>query len=304
MNYQAHYAQFLATRLKLKRPLRVVFDSSNGTTGPILNELLKLKAISHKLKATTQNARPDGRFPAHGPDPWQPGAMNQLKIAVKKFKADCGIIFDADGDRVFFIDDRGRQIDPDHVAILVSKNLSGPVILDQRMGYAIRDFLKKQKRPLIEGRTGHTLIKRAMRESQATFGAETSGHYYFKSFFYADAGIFAAIKFLNTLAGLDQSLADWVDQQPKYFRSGELNFKVVNKEKIIRRIEAVFKKSARRISKLDGLRMEFQNKIGCYWFGIRASNTENLLRLNIETSNQKLLNQVRRRITTLIRASK
>jgi phosphomannomutase len=137
MNYQAHYAQFLATRLKLKRPLRVVFDSSNGTTGPILRQLT---TNNRQLTTKLLNARPNGRFPAHGPDPWQPGAMNQLKIAVKKFKADCGIIFDADGDRVFFIDDRGRQIDPDHVAILVSKNLSGPVILDQRMGYAIRDF--------------------------------------------------------------------------------------------------------------------------------------------------------------------
>jgi len=301
MDYRTRYVKFLKNRLKLKRPLRVVFDSSNGSSGPIIRALA---ANQTRLTIQQLNARPDGNFPAHGPDPSKPGALNQLRRAVRKFKAECGIIFDADGDRVFFVDQRGRPINPEHTAMIISKNLKGPVVLDERLGYAARDQFKKQKHLIVSSRTGHTFIKKEMRKSRAVFGAEPSGHYYFKSFFSADAGIFAALQFLNALTRLGQPLLDWLDGQPQYFRSGEINFKVPDKVKVIRRLEMAFRRSARRISKLDGLRMEFETKTGRFWFGVRASNTEDLLRLNIEADEKNLLAQKLKRLTALISASK
>ena len=126
-----------------------------------------------------------------------------------------------------------------------------------------------------------------MREKKASLGLEHSGHYYFKNFFYCDSGIFAAIQVINFVSGLKDGLGDWLDSLPKYYRSGELNFEVEDKEKNLEKTEKFFKKSAKKIIKMDGLTMEFSG----YWFNLRPSNTENLLRFNIEARNNKVLNE-------------
>ena len=265
--------------------MRVVFDCSNGTTGIALRKF-KIKNLEFKII----NGKPDGNFPAHGPNPMEKGALGDLQSAVKKYKADLGVIFDADGDRVFFVDDRGREASPDAIVGLLGMAARGNVILDVRCGYLARELLATAGKKIIDSRVGSYFIKKLMRQKKVNFSGELSAHYYFKDFFYADAGIFAAIQMINQVSALkekNQSLSGWFDSLPIYYRSGEVNFKVVDKKAVMKRIEDFYKKSAIKVSYLDGVKMEFKT----WWFNIRPSNTENFLRLNLEAKDKKIFTQ-------------
>jgi len=303
MNYLRVYAKFLKKFIKVKYPLRIVFDCSNGTTGLVLK---KLFSNYHLLITNYINAKPDGRFPAHGPNPLTKGALEDLRLAIESHRADLGAIFDADGDRVFFLDDRGRLLSTDAAAVLIGKDFGGPVILDVRSGYLARDWFRNHSRRIIECRVGHYFIKKLMRKKKIGFAAETSGHYYFKDFFYCDSGIFAAIKLINQLSKIKDrglTLSDWIQGLSHYYRIPETNFRVRDKEAAIERIEQFYKNKARRILKLDGLRMEFgpprikgvlhsvapQSRAEEWWFNVRPSNTEDLLRLNLEAKEKRIL---------------
>src|SRR3989344_692112 len=288
MDYLDLYVKFLKKFLKPRALTRVVFDCSNGTTGIILKKLFQ----KSKLRSILINDSPNGHFPAHGPNPMVPGALRDLQKAVKKYKADLGVIFDADGDRVFFVDDRGREASSDAIVGLLGMAARGNVILDVRCGYLARELLVKVGRKVLDSRVGSYFFKKLMREKKVEFAGEFSAHYYFKEFFYADAGIFAAIQMINQVSALkekNQSLSGWIDALPVYYRSGELNFKVKDKAVVMKRIENFYKKSASRISYLDGVQMEFTNPD--YWFNVRPSNTENLLRLNLEAKDKKIFTQ-------------
>ncbi len=292
MDYLELYINFLKKFLKLERALKVVFDCSNGTTGKVLKELFRVSSVKRqvsRVKPILINDRPDGRFPAHGPDPWRRDAFNDLRTAVRKHKADLGIIFDADGDRVFFLDDRGQPVAPDAVAVLISRSFKGPLILDVRAGYLARELISADGKKIINSRVGHYFIKKLMNKKKIDFAAETSGHYYFKFKEFSavwDSGILTAIYFMNQISGIRYqglSLGEWIDGLPKYHRSGEINFRVSDKEKILTKIEQKYKKEAQRLSHLDGLKMEF----GAWWFNVRPSQTEDLLRLNLEAKDKK-----------------
>lgn len=303
MNYINLYAKFLKKFLKPQRPVRAIFDCSNGTTGIILKELFL------KPKIILINDKPDGNFPAHGPNPMIGKAFAELGTAVRKYKADLGVVFDADGDRAFFVDDRGRLVDPDVIAVLISKNFKGPVILDVRGGYLARELIGTGKRKIFDSRVGHTFMKKMMRKRKAAFGGEFSGHYYFNfgGGFYADSGIFAAIQFINQTGKLKAeglTLSQWIESLPKYHRSGEINFEIKDKERILKKLEDRYKKQAKKISHLDGLKMEFSARggpaAGGWWFNLRPSNTENLIRLNLEAKDFKTLNSKLQEIKKLL----
>jgi phosphomannomutase len=305
--YQKRYVRFLAKHLAPAKPLRIIFDSSDGTTGPILKQLM----TNHRQRATDNkqlttrllNGRPDGRFPAHGPDPWKPGAMKTLKKEIKKRKADLGIIFDADGDRVFFLDDKARILEPGVATLLLSGKTKNSILIDARMGFLVREVMKKRKIKVVNSRVGHSFIKQTMRARKISFGAEVSGHYYFKKFFYSDSGIFAAIQCLNAVSHLKTPLSLWVNSLPRYFNSGEINFKVKNQERIIKKITAQFKNRSRKFSELDGVKMEFETQKGRWWFIARSSNTQNLLRLIVEADNKKLLQEKLQSLVRIIKSS-
>src|SRR3989344_4394381 len=177
MDYAEIYAKFLRRFLKLKAPLRVVFDCSNGTTALIIKKLRNLEI--DKLEIKLINDKLDGNFPAHGPNPMAENALNDLERAVKKYRTDLGVIFDADGDRVFFVDDKGKEIHSDIIAGLIAENFFGPVILDIRSGYSAREPLSRAKRKVVDSRVGHYFIKKMMKNKKINFAAELSGHYYF-----------------------------------------------------------------------------------------------------------------------------
>ncbi len=302
MDYINLYADFLKKFLKPKRPLCVVFDCSNGTAGLILSKLKIACPARENLELIIINGKPDGNFPAHGPNPMAKDALRELKEAVLRHRADLGVILDADGDRVFFMDNLGREINPDVAAVLISKNFSGPVTLDARSGYLIREALAADKKSALDSRVGHYFIKKLMSEKQADFGAEQSGHYYFKfkgfsaksGSAYWDSGILGAIHLINALP---ENIAAWIDRLPKYFQSGEINFSIKDKTAALKKIKSLYAKKSKTISELDGLKMEFNSPSGEWWFSLRSSNTENLLRLNIEAKKESVLNEHLRQIT-------
>lgn len=298
MNYTESYSKFLNKFLTLKRKLKVVFDCSNGTTGIILKELLRDPSLrSGRLSAVLINDKPDGNFPAHGPNPMGEGAMNDLSKAVVHHKADLGVIFDADGDRVFFVDDLGRPIIPDAAIYFLAKNFSGPVILTVNIGPLVRGLLKKDKRKVIDSRIGHYFIKKTIRQKKINFAAERSGHYYFKKFFYADSGIFSAIQFINSVSKLKTKPSDFINSIPYYYSSGELNFEAGDKAQIIKKVEQSYKKDASSISKLDGLTVNLKNGA---WFNLRSSNTEDLIRLNLESESPAVFKSELDRLNKLL----
>ena len=339
MNYIAIYSDFLKQFLNPQKSLKVVFDCSNGTAGIILKELFrKLKVKSKKFKVNVDfiNNRPDGNFPAHGPDPTAEGAMRDLQNAVKRRKADLGVIFDADGDRVFFVDDEAKPVNADAAAILLGSHFRGPVVLTELSGYLAREIIGAKKK-IFYSRVGHYFIKKLMRRRKADFGAEASGHYYFafdakslsnskrgRGKIYFDSGIIAALRMINAVSeihpvrskmpkasavpliaertsnGMNGGLAD------KYFRSREINFSTAeNIAELLKRMEKIYQKSAAKVSRLDGLKMEFNSssKSAAWWFNLRPSGTERLARLNLEAKNLNTLEAKIRELTEIIKSS-
>ncbi len=294
------YANFLKRFLKLQRPLKIILDCSNGTTGPVLKKTFS----NYKLLITKYiNDNPDGNFPAHGPNPLNKKALKNLSPVVIKNKADAGIIFDADGDRVFFIDNLGRFVDPDVIArFLVWRLKPEKVIIDVNTGWLIKKLkVESLKLKVIESRVGHYFIKKLMRKTKADFASEYSGHYYFEKFFYSDSGILSAIEIINSISELPYKFSEFIDLLPQYYRSGELNFKIKNYS--LKKIENKIKKLDRvyKISYLDGLKIEFNplTEQG-WWLSLRPSNTESLLRMNIEAESKKILKEKTKMVEKII----
>lgn len=289
MDYIDLYAKFLKRFLKPRRKLKVILDCSNGTTGLVLEKLLKGdKLIQYKIL----NSKPDGNFPAHGPNPLAKGAAAQLEREVKKYKADLGIIFDADGDRVFFTDNRGRLTDAHEIGFALMQIFEPPYVVS-----TIASWRLKKVRGAVISPVGHYFFKNIMRKKKASVGLEHSGHFYFRDFFWCDSGILSAILVMNFVSGLGNGLADWLDSLPKYYRSGEINFKVSDKKTMLEKIRKIYGAKASKISKLDGLTLEFGNK---FWINVRPSNTENLLRLNVEAKTKKILETELKKIRKVI----
>lgn len=307
--YHDLYAAFLLKHLKLKRPMTFVADCSDGVVGLVLRAMQRL-AEKKKIPLTLHiiNGEPNGAFPAHGPSPWADGATDELSKKVASLKADCGFIFDSDGDRILCADEKGELAVPDALAILLAQSISGKVVIDPRAGYLLRDYLTKENRPIIVSRVGHAYFKQMLKESGAKFGAELSGHYYFKDFFGADSGLFTLVALLNSISRLSKSLGEWLAGFPEYFRSGEINFKLKSteaKEQTLGAIEEKYKAQADRIDKLDGLKMEFNARADGqegWWLLVRPSGNEDILRLYIEATSEKLMKDKMRELSKVIDA--
>lgn len=302
MNYQNVYTSYLKNFLRPSPGIRVVFDSSNGATGPILKNLFKKTKVDY----FALNSRPDGNFPAHGPDPLKKGAMRELCRKVLAHQADLGVIFDADGDRVFFLDNRGQFVSSDAIIKLIAPEFPPPYLVDVRAGWLIR----KSSLPIIVSRVGHYFIKKRMAVKKIRFGGEFTGHYYFewsfgnspskrKNIAYFDSGIRATICVLNAVSQMKkrgQKFSEWLNSLPHYYHSGEINFRIADKRSMIKRLEKIYRPRAQKINRLDGLTMEFNG----FWFNVRLSNTESLLRLNLEANNRKILETELQKIKKLL----
>lgn len=298
--YHELYATFLLKQLSLKRKFKIVADVSDGTVGLVLNALSRLiKEKRVPLEIVILHGEPDGEFPAHGPSPLAEGAMNELAKQVVALGADCGFIFDSDGDRIMCVDEKGVEAPADAIAVLLSRAISGSMIIDPRAGYLLRDTLKEQGRKVLVSRVGHAFIKQLMKQSGAKFGAEFSGHYYFKKFFGADSGLFTLMMLINSLSRLDKPMSQWLGGFPLYARSGEINFKLAAgmKERAMHLIEERYMNEASEVDKLDGLRMTFADS----WILVRPSGNEDILRLLVESKSEKGMKKLVSELSALIK---
>jgi len=266
--------------------LHVVVDTGNGMAGPPLEHMFSQMS---ELSLTKLYFEPDGRFPNHVPDPLIADNMAVLSQTLQEGDFHCGIGFDGDGDRLFFFDEKGNQVRGDLTLALVAREIlkenSGVRIgYDIRSSRVVGEVVRAGGGEPIMTRVGHSLIKAQMRKQDIFFAGEVSGHYYWGDGLFYDMPLVAMLIVLHMLAQKEIRMSDLVATLPQgWHHSGEINFKVADKDAIIARLAQAFADG--EVSRLDGLRVDYPD----WWFNVRSSNTESLLRLVIEASSKELL---------------
>ncbi|MEW5960621.1 MAG: phosphomannomutase/phosphoglucomutase [Chloroflexota bacterium] len=282
------------------RPLKVIADTGNGMVGSILQRIYeRLPAVD----LTGMYLEPDGRLPNHGLDPLQPENRAELQQRVVDEGADVGFAFDGDGDRFFTIDDRGRFVAGDYMTALMGQYLlekypGSRVLYDVRASWAVADLIGAAGgTPLME-RVGHAFIKARMAKENAIFAGEVTGHYYFKDFFFADSGIVPSLIIMEMLSKKNAKLSDLLKPlEAKYFISGEINTRIqADPQAKLQELAETFK--AGRVEWLDGISVTFDD----WHFNARPSNTEPLLRLNLEAKTKELMEEKQDQIIEIIRS--
>jgi phosphomannomutase len=288
-----HALSFINTS-KLK-PLKIAVDAGNGMAGKIFPELEPYVPFV----VTEMYFELDGTFPNHEANPLKFETLTDMIKVIKEDKLDCGVAFDGDGDRAFLVDEKGEVLTGGVMSAMLSEYFlrsHGPsnIIYDARNSRTVPNVIKKAGGKPVRTRVGHALMKAAMRESNAPFGGEASGHFYFKDNWYADSGLIAAIIGLYILSGSGKKLSQLRQQYTHYAAIPETNFTVNNKDKILANIETEFKTAS--IDRLDGITLTFNDG----WMNIRSSNTEPLLRLNAEADNKDALDKYVSKIVKII----
>jgi phosphomannomutase len=285
---------------KLK-PMKVIADTANGMVGPSLLELFKKIP---QVELTPMYFDVDGTFPNHGGDPLQEENRRELMERVVAEEYDLGFLFDPDGDRFFCIDNKGRFVAGDFMTAILSsyfldKNPGATIVYDIRASLAVKDTVLKKGGTPVYNRVGHSYIKKTMKDRGAVFGGEVTGHYYFKDFFGCDSGLAPMVYLMDLLSQTNASLADILDEyESKYHISGEINNKVVDVKATIARIKEKYAPEAQEVIEIDGITCE----MGEWRFNVRGSNTEPLIRLNLEATTPELMAQKRDEILTMIKA--
>ncbi len=285
--YRLHVLKFYAPP-KQGRKLKVVIDASNGMAGKLVP---KVFSNLPGLEIIPINFEITGSF-VHEPNPLVAANMKPTQDGVIKHKADLGACFDGDADRCILTDEKGTIIGCDHLtAMLVdhfAKQAPGaPVVYDLRSSKALEEAIKAHGSKPVKSRVGHVFMKAALRENAGIFGGELSGHFYFRDNFNADSGAIAFAAVLSVLGQSDKKLSDFISPFKQYPQSGEINFRCDEKDKALASLEAKFGPGS-AVDKLDGVSIDAWAGKG-WWFNVRASNTEPLLRLNAEAKNQSQL---------------
>jgi phosphomannomutase len=275
--FQEHALSFIEP--ERVKPLTVVVDGGNGMAGPMVGPLLDRLG----LELTETYWVPDGDFPDHEPNPLLPENRQFVIDRVLDEGADLGIAWDGDADRCFFIDDRGEFVDGDFLTALLSKQLlrkrpGAEILYDVRASRAVADTVEALGGSATVNRVGHAFFKITMRERGAAFGGEVSGHYYFQDFWCADSGTIPALLVLELLSVEERPLSELVGElRSRYFISGEINSEVADPEAKMQEIADRY--SDAEIGRLDGISIDYPD----WHFNVRPSNTEPLLRLNLES---------------------
>jgi phosphomannomutase len=280
-------------------PLRVVVDGGNGMAGPMVGPLLERLG----LEPVTTYWVPDGEFPDHEPNPLLPKNRRFIVDKVLEEGANLGIAWDGDADRCFFIDDRGEFVDGDFLTALLGqqvlrKDPGATILYDVRASRAVPDTVRELGGTSHVNRVGHAFFKSAMRERSAAFGGEVSGHYYFRDFWCADSGTIPALLVLELLSVEGQTLSELVGTyRERYFISGEINSEVADQEGKMRELAERYADG--QVSWLDGVSVDYPE----WHFNVRPSNTEPLLRLNLESLvSPQDMEQKRDQVLALIRS--
>ena len=279
-----------------KRKLKVVIDAGNGMAGftaPAVMERLNVELIPMYFEL-------DGNFPNHEANPIEAKNLKDLQKRVKKEKADIGLAFDGDADRCFLIDERGQLVNPSALTALIAvrelkTNPGASIIYNLISSKAVPEVIAENGGVGIRSRVGHSYIKSLMAQTGAVFGGEHSGHFYFNDFWRADSGMLAALYALAELMGSKSSLSDLLKPYNRYVTSGEINTKVKDVAKSISIVRDKYH-GENQVDELDGLTVTSAT----WWFNLRPSNTEPLLRLNVESDTEKEMIKIRDAVLTLI----
>lgn len=309
------YASYLRELVDLSkiRPLKIVIDAANGMGGltapAVLGDAANLPKLP--LKITPMYFELDGSFPNHEANPLDPKNLKDLQKEVLAQGADLGLAFDGDADRCFVIDERGQPVTPSAVAAVVSlseiarakaNGLTDITVLHNLLtSRAVQEFIEQAGAVAVRTRVGHSLIKDRMAETGAIFGGEHSAHYYFKDFFGADNGMLAAMHVLRELGSQAKPLSEFAARFNPYFSSGEINSTVQDAVAKIAQIRAEFKNED--LDELDGITVSSNTASGpWWWFNVRSSNTEPLLRLNVESNDKLVCDELTKRVLGIIRS--
>jgi phosphomannomutase len=282
------------------RPMRVVVDGGNGMAGPMAGPLLD----SFPIEQVKTYWEPDGEFPDHEPNPLLPENRQFVIDEVREEGADLGIAWDGDADRCFFIDDTGEFVAGDFLTALLAEALlrkepGATILYDVRASRAVRDVVEQHGGTAEVNRVGHAFFKTRMRETGAAFGGEVSGHYYFRDFYCADSGTIPALLILELLSVEGKSMSELLEPlRSRYFISGEINSEVEDQEAKMEEIAA--RHSDGEVGRLDGISVDYDD----WHFNVRPSNTEPLLRLNLESLvSREHMEEKRDGVLELIRGS-
>ena len=279
-----------------KRKLKVVIDAGNGMAGftaPSVMKKLNVKLIPMYFEL-------DGDFPNHEANPIEPKNLKDLQKRVKKEKADLGLAFDGDADRCFLVDENADLVNPSSLTALIAvrelkRNAGASIIYNLISSKAVPEIILENGGKPVRSRVGHSYIKSLMAQTGAVFGGEHSGHFYFADFWRADSGMLAALYAIAELMDSPKSLSEILESFDRYFSSGEINTQVKDASKSIKLVRKKYE-NENEIDELDGLTVSSQK----WWFNLRPSNTEPLLRLNVEADSPKLMAEIRDTVLSLI----
>ena len=294
------YANYLHSLVDLAdiRRLRVVADAGNGMAGLTLPAVLggnDLELIGLFLDL-------DGAFPNHPPNPLVPENLVDAQAAVREASADLALVFDGDADRCFIIDERGKVVSPSAItAMIASHELArepgATIVCNKITSRVVPEVVMDEGGKIVITRVGHTFVKAAMADHNAVFGGEHSAHYYFRDFWGADTGMLAALHVLSAAGHSDRPLSELVARFDRYAASGEINSLVADQQMIMDRVANAFRGRGEQ-DRLDGLTVSGAD----WWVNVRPSNTEPLLRLNVEAADQETMETLRDETLGLIRA--
>lgn len=300
--YVSHLLNYID--LKNLKPIKLVVNAGNGSAGPVIDTIeseLKKKNVPVTFIKIHHHA--DGQFPNGIPNPLLPENRSDTSNAVIKYQADMGIAWDGDFDRCFLFDEKGCFIEGYYIVALLAnaflkKSPNEKIIHDPRLTWNTIDVVKKNKGIPIQSKTGHAFIKEIMRKEDAIYGGEMSAHHYFRDFSYCDSGMIPWLLVTELLSSSDKTLSMLVDNYiNNYPSSGEINSIIDNPEKTINKIKQHYESNAKKIEYIDGLSMEFEQ----WRFNIRCSNTEPVVRLNVESrGNSSLMQEKTKEILKMI----
>ena len=282
--YKKHVLQFL----DIRRPMKVVIDASNGMAGKMVPAIFEgvpnLQIVPLLFEIT-------GSF-THEPNPLVEQNLQMLKDKMRQTPCDLGVCFDGDADRCIFLDEQANVIGCDMITAILARdflqmpqNKGSAIVYDLRSSHVVPEVIKECGGVPKRDRVGHAFIKKTLAETKAVFGGELSGHFYFRDNFCADSGAIAFARVLSVLSAQDKPISQLVAPLRRYSQSGELNFQVEDKEAKIRQLAEAYKKA--QIDYLDGITVE----LGEWWFNVRKSNTEPLLRLNLEAKTPQMMQE-------------
>ena len=288
------YVTHIRALADLRRPLRIAIDYANAMgiyEGRVLAGLVQIEPLYDQL---------DGTFPHHEANPLKLDTLDDLAAMMRRSAFDFGIAFDGDADRAGFLDEQGRFVPMDMITALIAQDLlrrqKGVILYDLRSSWAVKEVITESGGTPLMCRVGHAFIKQQMRAANALFAGELSGHYYFRENYFTESSALAALYIANLVSRSDRPLSALIQPLQRYVASGEINSAVAEPARAIARLRQAY--AGGRVIELDGLSIEFPD----WWFNVRPSNTEPLVRLNLEARTRAQMERHRDAVLALLRA--